>query len=63
MQNHINDFLMETHFINTLCKQKVKMNTIMPLNVKWVPRLRDIEAYSGIIEAYWSIFRHIQNFV
>ena len=52
MQNHINDFLMETHFINTLCKQKVKMNTIMPLNVKWVPRLRDIEAYSGIIEAY-----------
>ena len=43
---------METHFINTLCKQKVKMNTIMPLNVKWVLRLRDIEAYSGIIEAY-----------
>ena len=23
--------------------------------------LRDIQAYSGIIQAYWALFRHIQN--
>ena len=34
---------METHFIKTLCNQKVKaflLSTFMALNVKWIPRYR-----------------------
>ena len=42
----IDDFLMETrNFITTLSKQNVKAffsYTLIALNVKWVPRLKDV---------------------
>ena len=41
---YVDDFLMETrHFINILCKRKVKtffLSTLIALNVKWLPHLR-----------------------
>ena len=56
----LNDFLMEArHFIKTLCKQKVKtffLCTLIALNVKWVPRVKELRNCILSIICAWSLF-------
>ena len=51
--NHRHDVLIETrHFIKTLCKQKFRaffLSTLIALNVKWVPRLKELVLPSSIL--------------